>query len=302
VYRVEVDLVQLAVAVTDRGGDYARGLKAEDFRIYEDGIPQKISSFSEVQQLSETQHAGSSVFVLFDTSNIMYPGLVYAQDAITDFLRNLDQHDSIAVYSFSRNLLRACPLTSNREMALMRVRQVVAGDDTSLFNAMALTLEDAIRVPGQKTLVVFSNGPDNSSSTSPEAIGELAANHGIPIYIVSTQDAGRDRFTAEAFQRLTGRTGGKAYFAETWRRQLEAFDAVRQDLKHLYVIGYYPALNKNMGWRKISVELVGEKTDKFRIRTRAGYRPRSRPSNVQVTSGSSPDSPPPASGDTVPPK
>ena len=55
--------------------------------------------------------AGTSVFVLFDTSNFMYRGFVYAEDAIGDFIRGLDKADSVAVYTFSRNLSRAAELT-----------------------------------------------------------------------------------------------------------------------------------------------------------------------------------------------
>ena len=50
---------------------------------------------------------GTNVFVLFDTSNFMYHGFVYAEDAIADFVRGLDRADSVAVYTFSRNLSRA---------------------------------------------------------------------------------------------------------------------------------------------------------------------------------------------------
>ena len=54
---------------------------------------------------------GTNVFVLFDTSNFMYKGFVYAEDAIADFVRGLDRADSVAVYTFSRNMSRAAPLT-----------------------------------------------------------------------------------------------------------------------------------------------------------------------------------------------
>jgi hypothetical protein len=50
---------------------------------------------------------GTNVFVLFDTSNYMYRGFVYASDAIADFVRGLDRADSVAVYTYSRNLSRA---------------------------------------------------------------------------------------------------------------------------------------------------------------------------------------------------
>lgn len=304
IFRTEVDLVQLSVAVTDHGGHYIRGLRPGDFRIFEDGIPQKVSTFAEgagkpekVSDIAATEKAsqmipailaGSNVFVLFDTSNIMYKGFVYAQDAISDFVRGLEKQDSIAVYSFSRNLLRACPLTPDRRSALMGVRQVVAGDDAALYNSLLLTLQDASHASGRKVVVVFSNGPDNASMVSPEAVRELAESEGIPIYVISTSDATRDEISSAAFQRLASRTGGKAYFAHTWQKQQEAFNSIRQDLEHLYTLSYYPAANDNMNWRTITVELSGEAAKKYHIRTRTGYRPKPHTGGTAMLNGPMP--------------
>ncbi len=286
VYRIEVDLVLLNVAVTDRGGHYVKGLRPNDFRIFEDGIPQKLAVFSEgggkLEPLPEAGRelpkllAGSSVFVLFDTSNFIYRGFVHAQDAISEFIRSIDPQDSVAVYSFSRNLLRACPLTTDRRKALIGLRQLVAGDDTAMYNALLLTVQDAAKAPGRKVIVAFSNGPDNGSMVSPEAVRELAENEGIPIYIVSTQDLERDQISSVAFHRLSARTGGRNYNARSWQNQAQAFRAIREDLDNMYLLSYYPAPNPNAGWRRITVELTGENADKYRIRTRSGYRPRVR--------------------------
>ena len=76
--------------------------------------------------------AGSNVFVLFDTSNYMYRGFVFAQDAIADFIRSLQSADKVAFYSYSRDLSRATPLTADRSRILRGVRSTVAGDDAAL--------------------------------------------------------------------------------------------------------------------------------------------------------------------------
>ena len=121
-FRVKVDMVVLSFTVTDNKGHYVNGLKPSDIRILEDGIPQKINTFGEgnkppvemapdgtakpvlaaaspgsssvsVETRSDA-FVGTNVFVLFDTSNYMYRGFVYASDAITDFIRGLDRADS----------------------------------------------------------------------------------------------------------------------------------------------------------------------------------------------------------------
>jgi VWFA-related protein len=126
---VQVNMVQLNVAVTDSKGNYITGLRPQDFEVSEDGIPEKLAVFTEghenvpvhntqpgdtapsqssgvVQASSITPVdspqtlgslvAGANVFILFDTSNYMYRGFVFAQDAIADFVRSLETADKIA--------------------------------------------------------------------------------------------------------------------------------------------------------------------------------------------------------------
>lgn len=296
--RVNVDLVQLNVAVTDRKGDYIAGLKPSDFSIYEDKIPEKIATFEEgsgrryvgldepgAQAAEATSGgesgggvetiralAGSNVFILFDTSNYMYHGFVYAQDSIADFIRSLDPSNRIAFYSYSRNLSRGMPLTSDRFKLVNSVRNTVAGDDAALYNSLLLTVKDASQLTGRKEIVVFSNGPDNASSVPPEDVAELAQSTGTIIYIVSTREANIEPVSTAAFTRVSKATGGKAYFASSWRDERQAFSAIREDIAHLYTLSYYPAPNPNHGWRTITVKLVGKDLQKYHIRTRDGYR------------------------------
>lgn len=302
VFRVKVDMVVLTFTITDSRGRYITGLKPADFRILEDGIVQKVSTFGEgskpaVQVLpdgntrpiivpegtAEPEAAlerrldafvGTNVFVLFDTSNYMYRGFVYASDAIADFVRGLDRADSVAVYTFSRNLSRAAGLTQDRNNAILGLRKAVAGDDAALYNALLLCLRDAAKVPGRKVVIVFSNGPDNASMVAPDDVRTVAEDEGIPIYVISTSEVNKDPISSAVFRRISNRTGGKAYFAKTWQKQVEAFESIREDLGNSYTVTYYPAPNPNEGFRKISVEIVSDVGKKYRIRARPGYRPR----------------------------
>src|SRR5881396_1184835 len=112
---VVVNMVQLNVAVTDKKGNYVTGLQPKDFAIVEDGIVEKTATFAEgdgpARNLSEVADSvppvelgkspdgapqswdeivsGANVFILFDTSDYMYRGFVWAQDAISEFVRSL---------------------------------------------------------------------------------------------------------------------------------------------------------------------------------------------------------------------
>src|SRR6266436_6470739 len=295
---IVVNLVQLNVAVTDSKGNYVTNLHPSDFAVSEDGIPESIATFEEgngpTTRLAEltadegkqgagdsaspqgranmgdsasrpaseeslsSAVAGANVFILFDTSNYMYRGFVFAQDAISDFVRSLETADRIAFYSYSRDLFRASPLTSDRSQILRAVRTTVAGDDAALYNTLLLTLKDAAQSTGRKVVVVFSNGPDNSSVIPPEDVAELAQSLGVSIYMISTNQAQLEPISTTVFQRMTAATGGKAYFAKAWNDEKRAFASIRDDLKHLYSLSYYPHANPNHGWRAIKVKLEGE--------------------------------------------
>jgi Ca-activated chloride channel homolog len=320
--RVNVDLVQLNVAVTDSKGNYISGLGPENFAITEDKIPERIATFEEGNEPARQviqpppnapggkpaapgQHsaakpvvvvaakeadqnhssavsedtstlpsrvAGANVFVLFDTSNYMYRGFVFAQDAITDFVRSLETANKVAFYSYSRDLSRNSALTSDRSQVLRGVRSTVAGDDAALYNCLLLTVQDAARFTGRKVVVVFSNGPDNASLVPPEDVAELAQSTGTIIYMISTREAQLEPISTAVFERMSKATGGKAYFARSWGDEKKAFAFIQEDLAHLYALSYYPQPNPSAGWRTITVKLVGKDMQKYHIRTRAGYR------------------------------
>jgi Ca-activated chloride channel homolog len=302
---VTVDLVQLNVAVTDNKGKYVTGLNPQDFVIAEDGIAENIATFGEgnesARALSSAPSSaakpsdasaaaqkdsggrlsaseltslveGANVFVLFDTSNYMYRGFVFAQDAIADFVRSLEGADKVAFYSYSRDLSRAALLTSDRSQVLRAARTTVAGDDAALYNCLLMTVQDAAHFTGRKVIVVFSNGPDNYSMVPPEDVAELAQSTGTTIYMVSTQEAHLEPISNAVFQRMTAATGGKVYFAHNWKDEQNAFASIRDDLAHLYSLSYYPKPNPNRGWRTITVRLSSDQHKRYHIRTRDGYR------------------------------
>ena len=338
--RVNVEMVQLNVAVTDAKGNYVTGLRPSDFQVAEDGIAQKMAMFASgneaPKKLGEvssptasdqterqpvvtntpsepvaiaagdaiddakaadsttvevksddmiSQLSGANVFILFDTSNYMYRGFVFAQDAVANFVRSLDGPDRVAFYSYSRDLFRASPLSNDRLDVLRGVRKTVAGADAALYDALLLTLRDAGPLTGRKAIVVFSNGPDSISVAPPEDIRELAQSEGVAIYMISTRAARVEPISTAVFQRIASSTGGQVYFAKSWQEEEQAFSAIREDLAHVYSIFYYPQPNPNRGWRALKIKLTDPKMKKYVVRARTGYRPQTPKLSASIGAG-----------------
>ena len=180
-FQVNVDMVQLRATVTDSTGEYVRNLTKDDFRVFENGVEQKIRIVTAPSQ----PEMRTNVVILLDTSNQMYETFAYLEDSVADFIRQLAPPDAITVFGFSRNTVCLAPLSTNRIIALNGIRNAVLGDETSLYNSLLLALRAAERVDGSKVLVVFSNGPDSGSMLTADNIRAVAEDDGVPIYVVS---------------------------------------------------------------------------------------------------------------------
>src|SRR5436190_22048245 len=200
VFHVDAGVVVVSFTVRDGHGDYVNGLRSSQICVRQDGVEQPMTSFLEsesgtgahgeadrAENAEDMPAMPSSVFILFDTSNCMYERFARAEDAIANFIRHLAPSQSVAVYSFGHNMTRLARLTNDHEQAIRGLRSAAAGDSTAVLNATLLGLRDAAQLPGRKALVVFSNGPDDSSIVTPQDVARVAEEEGVPIYIIATK-------------------------------------------------------------------------------------------------------------------
>ena len=122
-----------------RWSTFAEGNKPP-VQIAEDGSSAPITDFAKKAGPRGRADAfvGTNVFVLFDTSNYMYRGFVYASDAIADFVRGLDRADSVAVYTYKpQSDARRAAEPRSATTRFSGLRKAVAGDDSALYNCAA---------------------------------------------------------------------------------------------------------------------------------------------------------------------
>lgn len=270
VVRVNTDLVVLNVTVTDKAGQYAKGLKASDFKIYEDGIEVKsnmISGFS----LQESPYAA---VVLLDSSGSMEARFSLARSAAIRFLDGLRPEDVAAVYRFDSKVERVQEFSGGRDLAPMAYA-IRAKGMTTLNDAIVEASKTlAERPETRKAIVILSDGMDTFSKASSEKAVESALAVGASIYAVdmsSLEVAGTTRRqSAASLQGFAEKTGGRFIATPGGPALRDAFTGIANELGQQYTISYRPVNTKRDGkWRTLEVKVQRED---LTVRTRKGYR------------------------------
>jgi VWFA-related protein len=270
VVRVNTDLVVLNVTVTDKAGQYVKGLKSSDFKIYEDGVevqPNMISGFS----LQESPYAA---VVLLDSSGSMEARFSLARSAAIRFLDGLRPEDVAAVYRFDSKVERVQEFSGGRDLAptayAIRARGMTTLNDAIVEASKTL----AERPETRKAIVILSDGMDTFSKASADKAVESALAVGASIYAVdmsSLEVAGTTtRQSAASLKGFAEKTGGKFIATPGGPALRDAFTGIANELGQQYTISYRPVNTKRDGkWRTLEVKVQREAVT---VRTRKGYR------------------------------
>jgi len=270
VVRVNTDLVVLNITVTDKAGQYVKGLKASDFKVYEDGVEVQtnmIASFS----LHESPYAA---VVLLDSSGSMEARFSLARSAAIRFLDGLRPEDVAAVYRFDSKVERVQEFSGGRDLAPMayaiRAKGMTTLNDAIVEASKTLAERPEVR----KAIVVLSDGMDTFSKASGDKAVESALAVGASIYAVdmSTLElAGTTRRqSALSLKGFAEKTGGRFVETPGGPALRDAFTGIADELGHQYTISYRPMNKKRDGkWRTLEVKVT--RAD-LTVRTRKGYR------------------------------
>ncbi len=270
VVRVNTDLVVLNLTVTDKSGQYVKGLRVSDFKVYEDGkeVDAKlIASFS----LQESPYAS---VVLLDSSGSMEARLSLARSAAIRFLDGLRDEDVAAVYRFDSKVERVQEFSGGRDLAPMafgiRARGMTTLNDAIVEAAKVLV----DRPEKRKAIVVLSDGMDTFSKASSNKAVESALAVGASIYAVdmSALEIGgtSSRQSAMSLKSFAEKTGGRFVSTPGGPALRDAFSSIAEELGHQYTIAYRPENHARDGkWRTLEVRST---KDDLVVRTRKGYR------------------------------
>ena len=270
VIRTTTDNVVLNITVTDKNGQYVKGLKVSNFKVYEDGVevkPESIASFS----LQESPYAA---VVLLDSSGSMESRFTLARSAAIRFLDGLRPEDVAAVYRFDSKVERVQEFSGGRDLAPMAYA-IRAKGMTTLNDAIveaARTLAD--RPEHRKAIVILSDGMDTFSKASNDKAVESALAVGASIFAVDMSDlqvgGSSARQGAPQLKGFAEKTGGRVVATPGGQALRDAFSGIAEELGQQYTIAYRPLnTNRDGKWRKLEVKVDRED---LTVRTRRGYR------------------------------
>jgi Ca-activated chloride channel family protein len=270
--KVEVKLVNVFVTVTDDHGSPVANLSKDNFQLFEDGQPQKISIFSKESELP------LSIALDIDTSLSTRKDLPLEVNSARRFAHAiLRPVDALSVYAFNESVLQAIPFTSDLRTIDRGIEHLPLGSATALFDAVYLGSEALEKRQGRKVMVIITDGGDTVSKTDyQQALRAAQISESIVYSIIVVPieaSAGRDTGGEHALIQLSEDTGGKYYYATTVPQLDSAFRAISDELRTQYLLAYYPARRlADSDFRRIEIKLSGvDNGADYKTRHRSGY-------------------------------
>jgi Ca-activated chloride channel homolog len=271
-FKSAVDLVYFGVSVVDKQGQPVNGLKPEDFEVTENGKKQSLQFFTVGDpEAAPPLHLG----MLLDTSGSMADDLKDARAAAVKFVNALDHAADVTLVDFDTQVRVARFGPNEYERLVERIRGRNPDGWTALYDALGVYLNGAQNQDGQKVLVLYTDGGDNTSSlTFSEALDLLKASD-VTVYAVgylqheSSSTMMRMRGDLQHFAEMTG---GEAYFPTASKDLDGVFDKIGKEIAARYSLGYVSSDQRFDGtWRNVQIKLLRKDIKGVKLRTRAGY-------------------------------
>ncbi len=287
--RVDVPLVTVPVTVTTKDGQFIPGLKKGNFRIYEDGVPQNISNFTQTEApitaVLLIEFAANNYYFMYDALNAAY-----------NFANSLKKDDWVAVVSFDMKPQILVDFTQDKNAvfgALNRLR-IPGFSETNVFDALYDTLDRIEGVQGRKYVILISAGCDSfSRMTYDKVLKKVKETQNTVIFPISTGEAFRiwaeargygqqqgifpcssqlDFLQADNQMQTFARMTGGRWFKPRFEGELpEIFGFIGAEIRNEYLLSYRPSNTKLDGsYRKLKVEVIGPDGQPLKVKNEKG--------------------------------
>jgi Ca-activated chloride channel family protein len=277
-FRSGVDLVSLSVVVTDSQGKFVGGLSGDEFAVFEDGVRQGVGFFAATP-------VPIDLAILLDTSASMTDKIATVQQAAVGFTGSVRPGDRVTIVGIKDAVRILHPLNEDVAAARTAIAGTRAGGNTSLYNALYMTLKEMIkhrRAEGEvrrQAIVVLSDGDDTTSLVGFDDVMALVGQSGVAIYTITLRSPlvvgnlftprGSQARSDFSMKELAQETGARAFFPGDIKELAGVYGTIAEELANQYLLGYTSSNSRLDGaYRRVQVRV---ERPGARTRTRTGY-------------------------------
>lgn len=285
-FRADTLSVTVDVGVLDNKGRFIPGIPAGNFRVLEDGVPQKLTGFS-------TGESPMTIAMVIEFSNLFQQYWSWGwQETLTacySFLETLKPEDTVAVVAFDLRPEILSDFSTDRrdtQEALARLR-IPGFSESNLYDALTDVADRMAEIEGRKAIFYIGSGMDTFSKITFDQARRKLQTAGVPIYAMGTLQALREYYDSRGYMGSIARldflqadnqlrtfakeTGGQAWFPRFLGEYGGIFRQISEALRNTYTLSYSPTnIARDGKYRKIKVELVAPTGEPLRITDEKG--------------------------------
>ncbi len=275
---VSVDLVVMHTSVYDKNGRFVGGLKKDSFKLYEDGVEQKISSFSQ-------EDVPVSMGILLDLSGSMRNKIDQVNRAALAFIRASNPQDQVFLIGFNDQVELMQDYTSDIDEVSDALDNIMVTGGTALYDAIYLGVQKAhTGIKPKKAIVVITDGEDRDSYYKLDELVAKVQESDVQVFCVGFLNPVPDKGlfghwsksvpekARDALQRISEETGGKAFFPQKLAEINNIVSEIAYDLRNQYSIGYVSTNTAHDGsYRRVKIVLDATSAANNHLRYRRGY-------------------------------
>ncbi len=283
-YKSGVDVVRVDALVTDDNRPLVN-LKAADFELRDNGVPQSVTDAS-LESLPL-----AVVFVLDTSGSVAGRKMQNLGSAVDGIVKALRNEDRAGLVTFSHRVWERVPIGTDFSALQTVIHGTEASGGTSLHDAVYAGLALSTGQDSRPLVIVFSDGLDNASWLTAEAVERTARRSGAVVYGVAVAAriradvmwlpgnrrpmaiyTGRPEYLPgqTAFlDAIASTTGGRVLRADTTENLPKAFDEILREFRTRYVLAYSPHGVESTGWHTIDVRVKGRRAE---VKARKGYQ------------------------------
>ena len=301
VIKFNAELVTLHVRVIDRNNHPINKIAKGDFKIYEDGVPQPVFSFTE-------EEVPVIYGLAVDTSGSLRSQLNQVIDAAKTIINSNKRGDETFLERFiDRDKIENLQeFTPNKDLLLDAVDNLyVEGGQTAVIDGVYLAAEHVAEYKKgndndrrRRALIVVTDGEDRASYYNEIQLFQRLREEDVQIYVIGfvneldadkgfIRKSSKDKAVA-LLNRIAGETGGRAFYPQTLSELPQVANEIVRDLRTQYVVSYDPTNKAHDGtYRAIKVVVADVPGQKRIALTRSGRnaspgtvaRPAAKPAN-----------------------